>query len=195
MSQKLNIGLLGGSFDPPHVVHALLADYVRMTEEVDEVWVIPAFSHPFGKVLTSFDHRFEMVTRAFAHLPWVRVSRVEQTLGGVSYTWRTLEYLVAQHPSYTFRLIVGADVLAHTQQWERFDQVEKMAPLIVVGRDGYDAGGAPRKSAVVTPGPFTFPALSAELIRGSIRAGDDVSRWVARSVLDYIREHALYETT
>src|SRR5882724_6666783 len=111
------IALFGGSFDPPHVAHQLVALYVLETQPVDELWIVPAYAHPFGKHLVPFEHRVAMCELAAAALgPRARVSRAEEELANrpgftVSHTLDLIDYLA---PRGELRLVVGADILGET---------------------------------------------------------------------------------
>ncbi|HRE90590.1 MAG TPA: nicotinate-nicotinamide nucleotide adenylyltransferase, partial [Myxococcota bacterium] len=109
------VALYGGSFDPPHNGHVLLATWVlsRATPPLDALWLLPAAGHAFGKALTPFQTRVAMLERAFAHLgPKVRVEPIENTLPTPSYTVDTVRALCAQHPGTEFSLIMGSDAFA-----------------------------------------------------------------------------------
>lgn len=180
--------MFGGSFDPPHVAHVLAVAYVLATTDVDEVIVVPCFRHPFGKDLASFEHRFAMCEHAMGWLPRTRISRVEQELGGESRTVRTIVRLLEKQPGVSLRLVVGADVLLEASRWQEFDKVKDLAPLIVLGRSGVDAPGAP--SAIL-------PEVSSSAIRDAIRSGRsaDVSHLLSLGVRAYVRDRALYRET
>jgi nicotinate-nucleotide adenylyltransferase len=114
MSGSRTVALLGGSFDPPHIGHVLMASWALCVEEVQEVWLLPTFIHPFGKALSAYETRCEMCEGAIAHLgPTARVERIEQELGGVSYTVRTLEALSRREPDVSWRWVGGADTWNH----------------------------------------------------------------------------------
>src|SRR6478736_1885710 len=108
------VGLFGGSFNPPHVAHQLVALYVLETH-VDELWFVPTYSHPFGKDLVAFDDRVAMCELAAAPLgARARVLRTEQELAQrpgfvASRTLDLIEHLAAQHSDVELRLVVGAD--------------------------------------------------------------------------------------
>ena len=137
------IALFGGSFDPPHVAHQLVALYVLETQPVDELWFVPTYSHPFGKHSVAYDHRVAMCDLAAAPLgARAKVSRAEEELakrpGFVSS--RTLDLVEHLAPRGDLRLVIGADILGETDKWHRWDEVCRRAPPIVVARHGY-AGG------------------------------------------------------
>src|SRR5512146_215517 len=100
----MRVALFGGSFNPPHVGHQLLALYVLETEPVDELWLVPCWRHPFEKELAPFEHRLRMTEAAAAALgPRARVSDVEARLGGdKSRTLLTVRALQASHPDVEF---------------------------------------------------------------------------------------------
>jgi nicotinate-nucleotide adenylyltransferase len=175
--------LLGGSFNPPHVAHVMAAYWALATQGVSEVWLLPSFRHPFGKELAPFEDRVRMCELAAAPVRGLHVCTAEAELADdplVGFTARTLEHLVARHPDRRFALVVGADLLAETSKWYRFDRVTELARLVVVGRAGH-------------PGPAPeLPAVSSSTIRERLHRGEDVSALVPGRVLAYIRERSLY---
>lgn len=180
-----HVALLGGSFNPPHVAHLMAAWWALSTQPVDEVWLLPAFAHPFGKELAPFEDRVRMCELAARALRGVHVCAAERELAGdplVGKTARTLEHLLAKHPGHRFSLVVGADVLPETAKWYRWDRVRELAGLVVVGREGYPAvAGAPQ-----------LPAVSSSLVRERLGRGEDVSGLVPRRVLEYVTVQGLY---
>jgi nicotinate-nucleotide adenylyltransferase len=179
----MRVALFGGSFNPPHVGHQLLAFYVLETADVDELWFVPCWKHPFDKDLEEFPHRMRMAELAAAALgPRARVSDFESKLGGEkSRTLLTIRGLQAQHPQHEFRLVIGADLEPELPSWYGADELRRSVNLLVVGRGGY-------------PGdfPVSMPMVSSTEIRNRLRAGQSAQGMVCASVLDYIREHGLY---
>ena len=178
------VALLGGSFNPPHVAHLMAAWWVRETQGVSEVWLLPSFRHPFGKALAPFEDRVRMCELAARGLRGVHVCSAEAELADdplVGKTARTLEHLRRKHPAHRFARVVGADILPETAGWYRWDRVQELARIVVVGRQGYEGGGEP-----------AFPLVSSTEIRARIARGADVSRLLPRPVLEYIAERGLY---
>jgi nicotinate-nucleotide adenylyltransferase len=177
------VALFGGSFNPPHVAHQMVALFVLETSEVDALWVIPTYRHPFNKALMPFAHRMAMCERAFGPLgERVALSAVEQELDmDASRTLDTLHELGRRHPELSFRLVVGADILGETDSWYRWDEIARLAPPIVVGRRGY-------------PGPdeLELPEVSSTEVRARLSRGDSALPLVSRAVMNYIAEHGLY---
>jgi len=184
---KMNVGVFGGSFNPPHVAHVLACALVRSVEEIDRVLVVPAYKHPFAKPLASFDDRVVMCELGMAWMPGVEVSRVERDLGGESRTLRTLEHLARTHTEWRLRLIIGADILAEAPRWAGFETIAKLAPPIVLGRAGADADGVHGMLPLL-------PEVSSTRVRAAIADGawDEVERLVPRSVLAHVRARRLY---
>jgi nicotinate-nucleotide adenylyltransferase len=181
------IALLGGSFNPPHVAHVMAAWWVLATQGVAEVWLLPSYRHPFGKVLAPWEDRVRMCELAARAVRGVFVCTAEAELASdplVGKTARTLEHLVAKHPDLRFALVIGADVLAEVEKWYRWDRVRELARIVVVGRQGHGGTDAP-----------ALPAVSSTEIRERIARGEDVSALVPRRVLEYVRERGLYRAT
>lgn len=182
-----SVAIFGGSFNPPHLAHVLAATVVLATEDVHEVLVVPTFHHPFGKTLAPFDDRMTMCELAMGWIPGVRVSRVEEELGGESRTLRTLEHLAVLHPDWHLRLVMGADLLVESPKWFGFDRIVELAPPIVLGRAGVEVPGAP---------PAVLPDVSSTDVRAKCAAGDfsALRSLVPRTVLAHIRARALYNS-
>ncbi len=180
MSER--VGVFGGAFDPPHAGHVLLVAYALSVAPIDRVLVVPTFRHPFGKAMAPYDDRIAMCELAFAPLPGARVSRIEQELGGDSYTVLTLEALHARSPGVSWRLLVGADVLPDTPRWRAWDRVSQLAPPWVVGRSGSES---------IEDAP-DLPAISSTLVRARYGRGESVERLVPRAVDAAIVARGLY---
>jgi nicotinate-nucleotide adenylyltransferase len=179
----MRVAIFGGSFNPPHVGHQLVALYVLETAAVDELWFVPCWKHPFDKAEQSFADRLRMTELAAAALgPRARVSDVEARLGGEkSRTLLTIKALQSSHPQHEFLLVVGADLEAELPLWYGADELRRSVQILVVGRDGC-AGHF----------PVVMPAVSSTEVRARLRAGQEVDALVPRGVLAYIREQGLY---
>jgi len=180
----MRIALLGGSFNPPHVAHQMICLWVLSTEQADQLWLMPCYHHPFGKELVDFGHRVEMCQLASAIFPPGRVSvcTIESELGGEGRTLFTLQALRERHPEHSWRLVIGADILQEASAWYRFDEVQRLAPPLVLGRTGYPSPeGAP-----------VLPQISSTRIREALRRGEDPVAWVPAAVRAYVQQHQLY---
>ena len=169
----MDVAVYGGSFNPPHIGHAMVAAWLLWTRRVDEVWLVPAFAHAFDKELRPFALRVEMALAMAAEVDArVRVCTIERDLPVPSYTIHTLRALRGRHPQRRFRLVVGADVLPQTHLWRDWAGIEREFPPIVVGRGGYpDVPDAP-----------TFPEVSSTDIRARLAAGRPAGHLVTAGV-------------
>ena len=186
------VGLFGGSFNPPHVAHQLVALFVLETQ-VDEIWFVPTYAHPFGKTLAPYDHRVAMCELAVAALgARARVNRAEQALAQrpdfvASRTLDLVEHLAAEHPDVALRLVVGTDILNERDKWYRWDEVVRLAPLLVVGRGGTALPEGSTETGV------TMPEISATRVRELLGEGSPVAATLLpATVLRYIARHGLY---
>jgi nicotinate-nucleotide adenylyltransferase len=189
------VALFGGSFNPPHVAHQMVALYVLETQPVDELWFVPTYAHPFGKPLVDYEHRIAMCELAAAALgPRAQVSRAEAELAArpgfvTSHTLDLVDHAIAA--GHAPRLVIGADIVHEAAQWHRWDDVVARAPPIVVGRGGH---APPPGGGAAAPAPFTMPEISATHVRRLLAHGDSgVAGLVPRDVLRYIAHHHLYQ--
>ena len=150
------IGVFGGSFDPPHRAHVLLVDQVLADGEVDQVYVVPVFEHAFEKDLAAFSDRLALCRLAFAHQPGVVVSAIEAGLPRPNFTLNTLKSLHEQLADQKLRLLIGADVLADAPRWHAWEEICRLAPPLVFGRQGVTGTSAPAP---------VLPAVSSTEVR------------------------------
>ncbi len=178
------VALLGGSFNPPHVGHLMAAHYVRATQPVDEVWLMPAFRHAFGKSLTTFEHRVAMCEAMCRDASgWLRVTEVEREVPGEGRTVDTLTHLISREPDCAFMLVIGSDIIPELPMWKDFHRIEQMVQVLVLHRAGH-----PQARAVGPP----LAEVSSTGIRERLSRGELPSELVPRAVLEYARAHGLY---
>jgi len=186
------VAIFGGSFNPPHVAHQLVALFVLETMPIDELWFVPTWRHPFAKHLARYEDRVAMCELAAAPLgARVRVSRIEEEVARApgfvaSRTFDTLQALAARHSGASFHLVIGADILGETDKWYRWDDVVALAPPIVVGR-----GGFPVPAGAIVAG-IEMPEVSSTEVRARLARGESALPLVPRSVLGYIAHRGLY---
>lgn len=179
------IALFGGSFDPPTLGHMMVISHLLLNDPIiDEVWVIPCFQQS-GKNLSPYHDRFYMAQAAFEVFNRVRVDRIEETLGGESLTYRTVEALHKEYPHYRFRFVIGSDLRDKISTWEGGDIIERFAPPLTVGRAGIPDSDNP------TP---ICPAISSTIVRKALDEGrySDCERYLSLGVMQYILENKLY---
>jgi len=176
----MQVALLGGAFDPPHVGHLLAALYVHACLGDDEVWLVPTWSHPFGKQTVAYEHRVAMCEAMARDVgPWLRVSRAESEVSdSEGRTIDLLEHLLPRHPAVKFRLVIGSDIVADLPKWKAWDRIQALVEVTVLNRAGHPAAGA--------VGPPLAQVSSTE-----VRARLDPAL-VPRAVLEYARAHRLF---
>ena len=171
------VALFGGSFNPPHLGHSAICRWLFSEMKVDEVWVIPCLIHPFDKELAPFEHRLAMCKLVFPKLLLpIRILDVEEKLGGVSHTLRTIEHLRAQVPDVRFALVIGDDIEAEAHKWHHFDRIRELVDLIRVPR----GAGSP------------IPDVSSTEIRHRMRRRKPYIDLVGKEIAVYIATKALY---
>jgi nicotinate-nucleotide adenylyltransferase len=181
----VHVALFGGSFNPPHVAHQMVALYVLETRPVDQVWFVPCYRHAFDKPLAPFENRVRMCELATKGLGLrARVTEIERVIGGPSRTINTVRRLRKLHPKNTFSVIIGSDLVEELSTWHKADELQKTVEFIVIGRRA--AKGAADFSAI------TMPEVSSTEIRRMLRAEKSPEGLVPRGVLDYIHRHGLY---
>ena len=134
----MRLGIFGGSFDPVHFGHLLLAESCREQCQLDQVWLLPAAvpPHKQGQALTSARQRIEMLELATGGHPAFSVSTLEIDRGGVSYTYETLEAIAEAEPDAQLFLLMGADTLYDLPNWREPGRVCELAIPTVVRRSG-----------------------------------------------------------
>lgn len=187
------IALLGGSFNPPHLAHQMMCLWALSTRHADSVWLIPCFQHPFSKALEAFDHRVQMCKLAtqpfFAGS--VSVCEIEKEMPPPSRTFHTIQTLIQTYTEHTFAFMMGSDILADKQAWYRFDDIERMVDILVIGRAGHTSEDITHEAS--GSAMFQLPAISSTLIRERIARHEGIAHLVPSPVLDYIEAHKLYQ--
>jgi len=186
-------GILGGTFNPPHVAHLIVAQEVRETLGLEAVVLIPTHVHAFkGAAAAEPRHRAAMTELAVAGDPRLSVDRIEVQRGGVSYTVETLRALREREPDTRWSLIMGRDNLEELSQWREAEALPELAEVVVTTRGEADASAPPPYDGRCTLVPVPALEVSSTAIRARVAAGRSIRYWVAPAVEAYIREHDLY---
>lgn len=196
------IGILGGTFDPFHKGHFMLAKTAYEQFLLDEVWIMPNGNPPHKKNIeqTEFDIRCKMIRLAIAEVPYMKLCQVEGSEDCYHYTYQTLEYLHEKYPEYEFYLIIGADSLKDFPTWREPWKIAKLCTLLVACRD--ESGVAELESQIAEmKGLFggkylimNSPKVDAasSKIRAMVSEGKDVSAYVGKNVYGYIKKLKLF---
>lgn len=198
----MRLGLLGGTFDPIHVGHLLLAEQCREQCQLDEVWFLPAGNppHKLAAEFTPGKERAEMLSFAIAGHPQFSVSRIELERSGTTYTVDTLEQLRDEDPTRELFFLLGADSLDDLPNWREPQRIAELATLVVANRGDRplphidelrdQLGGSiiAKLRFVEIPGID----LSARDIRRRVRENRSIRFMTPRAIEAYIAEHRLY---
>jgi nicotinate-nucleotide adenylyltransferase len=187
------IGLLGGTFDPPHVAHLAVATSVREQLGLDRVLLVVA-NDPWQKTpqrrITPAEDRYAMVVAAVEGIPGIEASRREIDRGGPSYTIDTVEELRAVGVAPDVFVVIGADLVATLHTWHRAPELAREATLVVVGRPGSPAALPEGWRAVAVTGPGID--VSSSQLRQRLESGGSVTGSVPDAVIHCIRRRGLY---
>lgn len=197
----MKLGVFGGTFDPVHLGHLLLAERAREACGLDQVWFLPARESPFkpeGTAASEKD-RVEMLRLAIAGQPDFRVSELELQRPGPSYTVDTLQEIQRLHPEVELTLLIGADSLADLPRWKEPQEILKLARVAAMNRGQtppdlsavvQTLGAAARSRIEVIAMPAV--GISATNIRAAVCEGRSIRFQTPRSVEEFIRERKLY---
>lgn len=191
----MRIGIFGGTFDPPHVGHLLMASDARDSLELDMLIFVPAGAQPFkidSPPQASGQERLEMLRLAVADDPNYAVDDAEINRKGLSFTVDTLEHLAARYAGSELFFLLGQDAMAGFPQWRNPERILELATLAVVTRSGAEgqvARGNPKNVVAVSTRQVD---VSSSEIRERRRAGKSIKGFVPESVERYIDARGLY---
>ena len=193
----MKIGLFFGSFNPIHIGHLILANYILEHSDMDELWFIISPQNPFKdkKSLLNDHYRLDMVELAIKNYPKMRASNIEFSLPKPSYTIDTLAYLKEKYPTHSFALIMGEDNLKHLHKWKNANVLVDNHQIIVYPRiSNYEMESAqfahhPNIHRIKAP----IIELSATEIRKMIKEKKSVRPMLPPEVFDYLDKTGFYE--
>lgn len=184
------IGILGGTFNPPHLGHLLIGNEVLHALGLDEVRLMPTATPPHKAAIgdATEKQRLHMVKLAVENLEGLTVSSFEVKRGGVSYTYDTMKSLTKLEPNSEFYFIIGGDMIDMLPSWYQIEELVKLVKFIGVGRPGYV--GSTKYPVTLVDIPQIN--LSSSLIRKRFTKGDTVQLLVPHAVEVFIRGEGLY---
>ena len=187
------IGLFFGSFNPIHVGHLIIANYMVSYTSLDEVWFVVSPQNPFKekKSLGNMYDRLEMVSLAIGDSDQLKASDIEFKLPQPSYTIDTLVHLKEKYPSKDFVLIMGEDNLEGLPKWKNYEIILRDYEIIVYPRPGYD-GGELKKHAAVTMTDTPVMELSSTFLRQAIKDRKSIKFFTPDKVAEFIDKKGLY---
>ena len=187
----MRLGVLGGSFNPPHIGHLIIASDAFEALRLDTLLVIPAAANPLKDAddsAPSPEQRLEMTRLTFGNDRRFEVSAMEIERGGLSYTVDTLEALAAERPGAELILLLGADAVESFDRWRRPDRIRQLARLFALTR-GDKPESLPKDVERVTTRRID---VSSTEIRSRLAAGKPIRGFVAESVERFISAAKLY---
>jgi len=187
------IGIIGGTFDPPHFGHLLMANEVLTSLDLCEVWFMPNHipPHKQNKSVTDAKSRVSMLELAVSDHPRFKVETIELERKGLSYTYETIRQLNVIYRGYKFYFIIGADMVEYLPNWYKIDELVQLVTFVGVKRPGFTLRTTYPLLEVEAP---EF-AVSSSLIRERVQRGRSIKYLVPEPVRMYIEEKNLYGAT
>ncbi|WP_208558868.1 nicotinate-nucleotide adenylyltransferase [Marinilactibacillus kalidii] len=190
-SERKKIGILGGTFNPPHLGHLIIADQVKNQLGLEKILFLPSAEPPHaqGKETIAAEHRVEMVKRAIAGRADFEIELSEIERGGKSYTYDTIRRLTEENEEVDYYFIIGADMVENLPSWYKVDELVQLVQFVAVNRPSYSMN---------TEYPVIFidvpnVEISSSLIRQKMIDSCSVNYLIPESVLRYIETERLYD--
>lgn len=201
----MRIGIMGGTFDPIHNGHLLLAEYAYLEKKLDEVWFLPNGNPPHklkDNIESDIVHRTEMVKAAITGKCYFKIELYELNRKTVSYSYQTMEHFKEAYPEHTFYFIVGADSLFSLEQWKHPERLIKVCHLLAAYRGELNTKNEMNKEIEALNAKYhtniallKMPAfeVSSSEIRKRVKEGVPINGLVPVKVAAYINEHQLFK--
>ena len=184
------VGILGGTFDPPHIGHLIIAETVRTTLDLEEIWFMPLNEPPHKtKAMVDGQDRIGMLESAIENNPYFKINDIEMGRLGKSYTFDTMKELKDKHPDIEFYFIIGADMVEYLPSWNNIEELIKFVKFVGVNREGFHLESS---FPVITVDMPTID-ISSTMIRNLLRNNKSIQYLIPESVYTYIKENRLYE--
>lgn len=188
MSKK--VGILGGTFDPPHIGHLIIADQILNLYKLDEVRFMPNYIPPHKEKLskTTIEDRIKMLELSLKGHDRFKIETIELKYRGKSYTYNTMVMLKQQEPETDFYFIIGGDMIDYLPKWYKIEELVKLVQFIGVNRPMSEGKTIYPIQFVEIPSIY----VSSSMIRDKIAKGESVKYLLTDEVIAYIEEHHLY---
>lgn len=186
------VGIFGGTFDPPHYGHLLMANEVLHSLDLCEIWFMPNQIPPHKQqeeICPSY-HRVNMLQLATDGNCAFRVETIELERPGPSYTYDTMVLLKERYPNTQFYFIIGADMIEFLPKWYKIDELIRLVQFVGVKRPGFSVN-TPYSILEVEVPQFD---VSSTMIRQRVKEGNSIHYLLPDTVIQYIKENHLYES-
>lgn len=189
-TNRKRIGIIGGTFNPPHLGHLIMAQQVGEQLGLDKVYFMPDAEPPHvdEKASIPAKHREMMVRQSIMGNPLFDIETIELERGGKSFTIDTMKLLVAMHPDTDYYFIIGGDMVAYLPKWERIEELVQLVQFVGVARHGYAKESLYPIIWVDAP----LVDISSTEIRKMIKTGRSIQYLVPDDVKEYISKEGLY---
>ena len=192
---KKQVGIFSGSFNPIHVGHMILANYMQQFTYLDEVWIVVTPQNPLKKLseLLNDDLRLAMTKLATDNYDNLKVCDIEFKMPIPSYTIDTLHQLSSQYTDCEFTLIIGGDNWENFHKWKDYQNILKKYKIIIYPRLGDNIEIEERYKDTVMLVRAPIVEVSSTFIRNSLHEGKEVRAFVPEKVYEFIVENNLYK--
>lgn len=206
-AQCQRVGILGGTFNPPHLGHMILAQDAAEAFELDQVWFLPCAqpAHKPGSIVAPAEHRIQMLQACVHGDPRWHLSLIEIERAGISYTIDTLRQLTKDHPDIDWHFIIGADTLLELHSWKSIEDLLPLCTMVSMRRPGFPAAEELRNQ-IQLPSPWPdrlveqlfdghLIDISSTEVRKRVALGQSIRYLVPAGVEGYILANRLYQST
>ncbi len=191
----MKIGIYSGSFNPIHSGHAMLAEYILKNCDIDELWLMVTPQNPLKQNIEMADnyHRYEMAKIVAEENHLIKVSDFEFNLPQPTYTYTTLCKLKEHYPEHEFILIIGSDNWLVFDKWHKHEQLIEEFKLLIYPRPGYNINEHELPENITFLSSLPQMEISSTEIRKYIKLNKNLSKYLPNKVINYIKQHKLYE--
>lgn len=192
---QLKVGLYFGSYNPIHIGHLAIANYMVEYTDIDQLWFVVSPQNPLKKKNNLLDdyQRLELVELAVNDDDRFRASNIEFRLPKPSYTVDTLAYLKDQHPNYHFKILMGSDNLENFHKWKNYETIIEDYGIIVYPRPGFDPQKVQVEKNITVAEKAPLMEISSSFIRKAIKEGKDVRHFLPQKSWEYLEEMNFYK--
>lgn len=189
------VGLYFGSFNPIHIGHLAIANYLVEFTEIDQLWFVVSPQNPHKKKANLLDdyQRLELVHRAVDDDERLRASNIEFYLPKPSYTVDTLAYIKERHPNYQFVILMGTDNLESFHKWKNYETIVENYGVIVYPRPGFDKSKVQSNKNITITENAPLMEISSSFIRKAIQQGKNVRHFLPQKTWKYLEEMNFYK--
>lgn len=192
---KLTVGLYFGSYNPVHVGHMAIANYVVEYTDIDQLWFVVSPQNPLKAKASLLDNyqRLEMVHRAINYDNRLKASNIEFSLPKPSYTIDTLAYIGEKFPDYHFKILMGSDNIENFHKWKNHEAILENYGIIVYPRPGFDRSKILSHKNITIAEGAPLMEISSSFIRNAIKNGQDIRHFIPQKAWEYLDEMNFYK--